>query len=172
MLIWITGISASGKSTIAKRLYKVIKKRCKNTIFLDGDIFRDLNNNDLKYTLKDRNTNAQRITKFCKYFVDQNINVICAANLTSQKYRNWCKDNIKGYYEVFIDVPLEILVKRDFKNLYKKALKGKVKNVVGVDIPFKYPKSPNLILDNSKSKNQIKNLVELILKKSKFFEQK
>ena len=172
MLIWITGISASGKSTIAKRLYKVIKKRCKNTIFLDGDIFRDLNNNDLKYTLKDRNTNAQRITKFCKYFVDQNINVICAANLTSQKYRNWCKDNIKGYYEVFIDVPLEILVKRDFKNLYKKALKGKVKNVVGVDIPFKYPKSPNLILDNSKSKNQIKNLVELILKKSKFFKQK
>ena len=172
MLIWITGISASGKSTIAKRLYKVIKKRCKNTIFLDGDIFRDLNNNDLKYTLKDRNTNAQRITKFCKYFVDQNINVICAANLTSQKYRNWCRDNIKGYYEIFIDVPLEILVKRDFKNLYKKALKGKVKNVVGVDIPFKYPKSPNLILDNSKSKNQIKNLVELILKKSKFFEQK
>ena len=77
-----------------------------------------------------------------------------------------------GYFEVFIDVPLEILVKRDFKNLYKKALKGKVKNVVGVDIPFKYPKSPNLILDNSKSKNQIKNLVELILKKSKFFEQK
>ena len=172
MLIWITGISASGKSTIAKRLYKVIKKRCKNTIFLDGDIFRDLNNNDLKYTLKDRNTNAQRITKFCKYFVDQNINVICAANLTSQKYRNWCRDNIKGYYEIFIDVPLEILVKRDFKNLYKKALKGKVKNVVGVDIPFKYPKSPNLILDNSKSKNQIKNLVELILKKSKFFKQK
>ena len=172
MLIWITGISASGKSTIAKRLYKIIKKRCKNTIFLDGDTFRDLNNNDLKYTLKDRNTNAQRITKFCKYFVDQNINVICAANLTSQKYRNWCRDNIKGYYEVFIDVPLEILVKRDFKNLYKKALKGKVKNVVGVDIPFKYPKSPNLILDNSKSKNQIKNLVELILKKSKFFKQK
>ena len=172
MLIWITGISASGKSTIAKRLYKVIKKRCKNTIFLDGDTFRDLNNNDLKYTLKDRNTNAQRITKFCKYFVDQNINVICAANLTSQKYRNWCRDNIKGYYEIFIDVPLEILVKRDFKNLYKKALKGKVKNVVGVDIPFKYPKSPNLILDNSKSKNQIKNLVELILKKSKFFKQK
>ena len=169
MLIWITGISASGKSTIAKKLYKVIKKRCKNTIFLDGDTFRELNNNDLKYTLKDRNINAQRITNFCKFFVDQNINVICAANLTSQKYRNWCRKNIKGYFEVFVEVPLEILAKRDFKNLYARAMKGKIKNVVGVDIPFKYPKFPDLILDNSKSKNQINSIVELILNKSKFF---
>ena len=64
---------------------------------------------------------------------------------------------------------MEILAKRDFKNLYARAMKGKIKNVVGVDIPFKYPKFPDLILDNSKSKNQINSLVELILNKSKFF---
>ena len=61
MLIWITGISASGKSTIAKKLYSDIKKKYKNTVYLDGDSFRELNNNDLKYTLKDRNTNALRL---------------------------------------------------------------------------------------------------------------
>ena len=84
MLIWITGISASGKSTIAKKLYSDIKKKYKNTVYLDGDSFRELNNNDLKYTLKDRNTNALRLTRFCKFLIDQKINVICAANLTSQ----------------------------------------------------------------------------------------
>ena len=85
MLIWITGISASGKSTIAKKLYSVIKKKSKNTVYLDGDSFRELNNNDLKYTLKDRNTNALRLTRLCKFLIDQKINVVCAANLTSQK---------------------------------------------------------------------------------------
>ena len=71
--------------------------------------------------------------------IDQKINVICAANLTSQKYRNWCRKNIKGYFEVFIDVPIEILAKRDFKKPLQKSLNGKDKNVVGVDIPFKFP---------------------------------
>ena len=61
-------------------------------------------------------------------------------------------EKIKGYFEVFIDVPIEILAKRDFKNLYKRALMGKIKNVVGVDIPFKFPKNPDLVIDNSKSK--------------------
>ncbi len=166
MLIWITGISASGKSTIAKKLYSVIKKKSKNTVYLDGDSFRQLNNNDLKYTLKDRNTNALRLTRLCKFLIDQKINVVCAANLTSQKYRNWCRKNIKGYFEVFIDVPIEILAKRDFKNLYKRALMGKIKNVVGVDIPFKFPKNPDLVIDNSKSKKNLNNLVDLIIKKS------
>lgn len=167
MLIWITGISASGKTTIAQRLHKVIKKKYKNTIYIDGDTFRDLNNNDLKYTLKDRDLNALRMTRFCKFLVDQKIHVICAANLTSQKYRNWCKKNIKGYYEIFLHVPIDILAKRDIKNLYLPALQGKIKNVVGVDIPFKKPQSPSLILDNSKPKNNINNLVETILLKSK-----
>ena len=156
------------KSTIAKKLYSAIKKKSKNTVYLDGDSFRELNNNDLKYTLKDRNTNALRLTRFCKFLIDQKINVVCAANLTSQKYRNWCRKNIKGYFEVFIDVPIEILAKRDFKNLYKRALMGKIKNVVGVDIPFKFPKNPDLVLDNTKSKKNLNNLVDSIIKKSNF----
>ena len=99
--------------------------------------------------------------------IDQKINVICAANLTSQKYRNWCR-KYKRLLEVFIDVPIEILAKRDFKNLYKRALMGKIKNVVGVDIPFKFPKNPDLVIDNSKSKKYLNNLVDLIIKNQIF----
>ena len=90
---------------------------------------------------------------------------MCSKSYKS-KYRNWCRKNIKGYFEVFIDVPIEILAKRDFKNLYKRALMGKIKNVVGVDIPFKFPKNPDLVIDNSKSKKNLNNLVDLIIKKS------
>ena len=75
--------------------------------------------------------------------------MLYGANITSQKFRNWNRKNIKNYYEVFIDVPFDILLKRDYKNLYKKAKKGIIKNVVGVDIPYIKPKNPNLIVDNS-----------------------
>ena len=114
MLIWITGISASGKSTIAKSCIALLKKS-KNTVYLDGDSFRELNNNDLKYTLKDRNTNALRLTRLCKFLIDQKINVVCAANLTSQKYRNWCRKNIKGYFEVLLMSLLKYLLKEILK---------------------------------------------------------
>ena len=167
MIIWITGISGAGKTHIAKKVHKIVKKKFINTLYLDGDLFREMNGNDIGYSLADRDKNAIRMTKFCKYLDDQNINVICGANLTSQKYRNWCKKNINNYYEVFIDVPFEKLVERDQKNLYKRAIAGKIKNVVGVDIPFIKPKNPDLTVDNSGSKKWVKNIVDEIIAKSK-----
>ena len=91
MILWITGISGSGKTTIGKSFYKKFKKKNKNTIFLDGDEFRSLFGNDLKYSIKDRDKNAQRMTAFVKYLSNQKINLIISANITSNKYRVWCK---------------------------------------------------------------------------------
>lgn len=169
MIIWVTGISGAGKTTIAKNLYSVVKKRTKNVIYFDGDLFREIFKNDIGYTLKDRDLNALRMTRLLKYINDSNVNVICGANITSQKFRNWNRKNIKNYYEVFIDVPFDILLKRDYKNLYKKAKKGIIKNVVGVDIPYIKPKNPNLIVDNSGPKKNINKIVDLIIQKSKIF---
>ena len=169
MIIWVTGISGAGKTTIATKVFKKIKKKFNNTIYLDGDLFRAINGDDIGHTLIDRDKNAFRMTRFCQYLDNQKINVVCGANLTSQKYRNWCKKNIKNYFEVFIDVPMDILKDRDVKKLYINALKGKIKNVVGVDIPFIKPKSPNLIVDNSKSFKQINFIVKEIIDKSKIF---
>ena len=167
MVIWITGISGSGKTTVATRVYEKIKQQKKETVFLDGDQFRYIMNNDLKYTLDDRDTNAIRMTRTCKILSDQEINVICGANLTSQKYRDWCRDNIEGYFEVFLDVPMDVLKKRDIKGLYKRAISGEIDNVVGVDIPFIKPKSPDLIIDNSKDLSDFSDKIETIIDSSK-----
>ena len=167
MVIWITGISGSGKTTVATRVYEKIKQQKKETVFLDGDQFRYIMNNDLKYTLEDRDTNAIRMTRTCKILSDQEINVICGANLTSQKYRDWCRDNINNYFEVFLDAPMDVLKKRDIKGLYKRAFSGEIDNVVGVDIPFIKPKNPDLIIDNSKDLSDFSGIIETIIDSSK-----
>ena len=105
MILWITGISGSGKTTLAKYFFKHFKKKHKNTIFLDGDEFRSLFSNDLKYTIKDRDKNAERMTAFVKYLSNQNINLVISANITSQKYRNWCKKNLKNFVQICRTTP-------------------------------------------------------------------
>jgi len=155
VVIWITGISGSGKSTFGKYFFKKFKKSKKNTIFFDGDEFRKIFLDDIKYTLKDRDKNASRLTSLVKYLSDQKINITISANITSQRFRNWCRKNIKNYFEVFIDVPMEILFKRDYKKLYKKALEKKIKNVVGVDIKFLKPTNPDFIIKNISSKKEL-----------------
>ena len=97
MVIWITGISGTGKTTLARYLLKILKK---NFIYLDGDEFRGLFNNDIKYSKRERDINALRITKFTQFLSNQNFNIIVAANITNFKYRIWCRKNIKHYYEV------------------------------------------------------------------------
>ena len=174
MVVWITGISASGKSTLGKFFFKKLKKENKNTIFFDGDEFRKIFHNDVKYTLKDRDINAIRLTSLVKYVSDQKTNIIISANITSQKFRDWCKKNVKDYFEVFINTPMEILKKRDYKKLYKNALSGKIKNVVGVDIKFIKPKNPDLIIDNLGTKRDLylkynKIMIEIKSRKIKIY---
>ncbi len=174
MVVWITGISASGKSTLGKFFFKKLKKENKNTIFFDGDEFRKIFHNDIKYTLKDRDINAIRLTSLVKYVSDQKTNIIISANITSQKFRDWCKKNVKNYFEVFINTPMEILKKRDYKKLYKNALSGKIKNVVGVDIKFIKPKNPDLIIDNLGTKRDLylkynKIMIEIKSRKIKIY---
>ncbi len=166
MLIWITGISRAGKTTIAGHLYRMVKKKQDNWIYLDGDNFREVMGNDLQHTLEDRDKNAVRMTRLCRLLSEQNINIICGANLTSQRFRDWCRSEIKDYYEIFLDVPMEILIKRDKKGLYKRALAGEIDNVVGVDIPFIPPASPDLVIDNSLEKDTFDDILQLIIEKT------
>ena len=164
MIIWITGISGSGKTTLGKYFFKNFKKKYKNTIFLDGDEFRSLFSNDLQYTIKDRDKNAKRMTAFVKYISNQSINLVISANITSQKYRNWCKKNLKNFVQIYIRASLESLRSRDYKKLYSKAFRGKIKNVVGVDLPFNEPKNIDLFLENNGSKKNFLEKTRLINK--------
>ena len=171
MVIWITGISGTGKTTLGKHFYNSFKKENPSTIYFDGDKFRSIFKNDIKYTLKDRNTNAQRLTALVKYLSDQKINVVISANITTFSFRKWCRKNIKNYIEIYIETTKKILAQRDYKNLYKLILQKKITNVVGIDLPFKKPSGCDLYLKNNKSRNDfLKNynkILNLVNKKKK-----
>lgn len=170
MVIWFSGLSGSGKTTLGKNFFYFLKKKSQSTIFLDGDRFRLIFKNDLGYTVKDRDTNAYRLTRLVKELSKQKINIVVAANLTSLKYRAWCKKEIKNYYEIYLEAKRSSLLKRDYKNLYKDALKGKIKNVVGVDLPFVKPEGCDIYIENDSTKNTLISKTEKIyknLKKSK-----
>lgn len=115
-IIWITGISGTGKSTLANFYLKYLK----NFLWIDGDKFRKLFNNDLGYTLSDRNKNAERLIKFVEFISDQNFFLIVSANLTSLKYQKLIKKKFKNLVHIKIFSELEVLKKRDIKNIYKK----------------------------------------------------
>lgn len=160
-IIWITGISGTGKTTLAKYFLKYLK----NFIWIDGDKFRKIFNNDLGYTLKDRNKNAERLINFSKFLSDQNYSVIISANLTSVKYKKIIKKKFKNIIHINIDADLDVLKKRDIKSIYKRA-----KNVVGKDIKIKKQNKYNdynLINNSSKRKflQTGKNIINIIKKK-------
>jgi adenylylsulfate kinase-like enzyme len=152
MVIWFTGISGSGKTTLGKKFFEKLKRKSKSTIYLDGDKFREIFKNDLGYSLSDRDMNAYRLTRLVKEISSQKINIVVAANLTNTKYRSWCRKNIKSFREVHIEAKIDSLLSRDYKNLYNDALKGRIKNVVGVDLLFKKPKGCYMYIENNSTK--------------------
>ena len=163
MLIWITGISGSGKTTLGRRLYERMRPTYSNLVYLDGDEFRAACGSDLGHTLEDRDENAVRMTGICKLLCEQGLHVICGANLTSQRFRDWCRSEIPDYYEVFVDVPFAVLIERDDKGLYKAAMAAQKSDVVGVDIPFIPPRDPFLTIDNSEDRESFDELVDQIV---------
>ena len=163
MIIWFTGLSGSGKTTFAKLVLKKIKKKISNFYHLDGDHFRSLMNNDLGFSLKDRDINALRIINFVKSLDQQKINVFVSANLTSRKFRLRNKKMFKNYIEILLNVKKEILFKRDYKKVYKNK-----RNVVGKDIKF-YTGTADIIIENNSSVKDLKKKALSIIKKLKKF---
>ena len=160
MIIWFTGISGVGKTLIAKKLFKILKKKTKNIIHIDGDKFRSILNNDIGYSLKDRNINASRIINFVKLLNEQKINVIVSANLTSQKYRRYCKRKFNKYLEININTDLNLLKKRDKKKIYSNR---SLKNVVGFGIKNTKNNTAKIkILNNNSKKKFLKNISILL----------
>ncbi|RXJ55478.1 adenylyl-sulfate kinase [Candidatus Marinarcus aquaticus] len=161
-LIWVTGLSGSGKTTIGKAVYEKLKKKYDNTVFLDGDIFREVLGNDLGHTPKDRLENAKRIHKMCKFLISQDINVVCATMSLYKEIHDLNRKEIEEYFEIFIECTIEELIKRDQKGLYSKALKGQRDDVVGVNLPYDRPHNCELIIENSEN-NHLNEKVEQIL---------
>ena len=161
MIIWITGISGVGKTTLAKKLFTTLKKKITNIVHIDGDEFRKMFNNDLGYSLNDRNKNAKRLINFTKFLNRHKINIIISANLTSQKYRIYCKKYFKNFYEVNISAEISTLIKRDKKKIYSQKIKDEI---VGFGIKNIHNNTSLIKLENNLSKKKFLENEAKILK--------
>ena len=158
MVIWLIGMSGAGKTVIGREVYKLLKAKRPNVVFLDGDIVRQIMGSDLGHTIEDRRKNAWRISRLCRYLDSQGITVVCAILSIFHESQKWNREHIPQYFEVYVRAPFEILVERDSKGLYQQALAGEIKNVVGIDIEFPPPAHPDLIIENDKP---VKSFVEI-----------
>lgn len=155
MVTWIIGLSGAGKTTLAEHVAARLRRRGVTVALVDGDGVRSLFENDLGHSLEDRRRNAWRIVRLCKFLDEQGIDVVCAILSLFPETREWCRENMSDYYEVFIDAPLETLVERDDKGLYRGAREGRIENVAGMDIPFTPPQAADLVIRNTGRKEEL-----------------
>ncbi|MBF7073278.1 adenylyl-sulfate kinase [Glaciecola sp. MH2013] len=148
-VIWLTGLSGSGKSTIANLLEKKLFSEQKKTYLLDGDNIRHGLCGDLGFDDKDRVENIRRISEVAKLFVDSGTIVITAFISPFNADRAFCRSLLgeNEFVEVFVDTPIEVCEKRDPKGLYKKARSGDISNFTGIDSAYEVPLSPEIHLE-------------------------
>lgn len=167
IMIWMTGLSGSGKSTIALGVERELHKRGILCRILDGDNIRAGINSNLGFSDEDRHENIRRIAEIGKLFVDTGIVTIACFVSPTLELRQMARDIIgeEDFREVYIATPIEECERRDVKGLYARARKGEVRDFTGISAPFEAPTSPDLTLDTSQMtlKEEVEAVVELIM---------
>ena len=168
-VLWMTGLSGSGKTTIGLALEKELYKRGFLVMMLDGDLVRTGINKNLKFSVEDRKENIRRIAEVSKLFVNCGVVTINCFISPTDEIRAMAK-NIIGkddFLEVFVSAPLEICESRDVKGLYAKARKGEIQEFTGISSPFDIPPDPDLVLktDQMSVEESVQCALEFILPK-------
>lgn len=140
VVYWITGLSGAGKTTIGKLFYEKLKQVYSNTVFLDGDIMREVFGADLGYTEIDRRKCAMRYSRLCNMLQKQDLNVICCTISMFDEIRSWNREHIENYREIYLNVSMDTLKKRNQKGLYS----GNE-----LDLIFEEPGNPDMVLENN-----------------------
>jgi adenylylsulfate kinase len=147
-VLWFTGLSGSGKSTIANKLEETLYENHFQTYTLDGDNIRRGINKGLSFTPQDRQENLRRIGEIAKIFVDAGVVTIASFVSPLEVDRKLVRDIVgkEDFIEIFVDTSLEECERRDVKGLYKKARAGEIKNFTGIDSPYENPLNPDIII--------------------------
>lgn len=168
MMIWFTGLSGSGKSTVALSLERELDNRGVLCRILDGDNIRSGINRNLGFSEEDRIENIRRIAEVGKLFVDTGIVTIAAFISPTNQLREMAAEIIgkDDFYEVYISTPLSVCEQRDVKGLYARARRGEIKDFTGVSAPFEAPEHPALSLDTSvlSLEEAVEKVLQLIFK--------
>ena len=170
MMLWFSGLSGSGKSTVAIALERELHSRGLLCRIFDGDNIRSGINNNLGFSAEDRVENIRRIAEVGRLFVDTGIITIAAFISPNNQLREMAAEIIgkDDFVEVFVSTPLEECEKRDVKGLYAKARRGEIKNFTGISAPFEAPEHPDITLDTSKLpvEESVKILLDYVLPKA------
>lgn len=143
--IWFTGLSGAGKSTLSEILLKRLKAAGARVELLDGDVVRTNLSKGLGFSKEDRDTNIRRIGFVCDLLSRNGVIAIAAAISPYREIRREIRQKIRNFVEVYVHCPLEVLVQRDVKGLYKKALAGEIAQFTGVSDPYEEPENPEVI---------------------------
>ena len=151
-ILWFTGLSCAGKSTLAYKVEEELFKRGLRAYVLDGDNVRTGLNKDLGFSAEDREENIRRIGEVGKLFVDAGLIVMAAFISPYEKDREFARSIVEDdeFIEIYIKCSLDVCEQRDVKGFYKKARAGIIKNFTGIDDPYEEPENPELILDTDK----------------------
>jgi adenylyl-sulfate kinase len=143
-VVWMTGLSGAGKTTIALILVDELHKRGLKVERLDGDVVRQSLTRDLGFSKEDRDKNIERVAFVAKLLSRNGIGCICSFISPYQAVRDNVRAETTNFLEVFIDAPLEVVMERDVKGMYKKAIAGEIPNFTGISDPFEAPVKPDI----------------------------
>ncbi len=170
-LIWFTGLSGSGKSTISNALELKLYEKGVKTYLLDGDNIRNGVNKDLTFSPEDRKENIRRISEISNLFVDAGLVVLCAFISPYRQDREHVKEIVgkDNVIEIYINTSIEECERRDVKGMYKKARKGEIKNFTGVNAPYDIPINPDVEIntENMSIEESVKRIMIIVNKKLK-----
>lgn len=161
--VWFTGISGVGKTTTSSTLAQRLRERRLRVELLDGDEVREHLSKGLGYTRKDRDENIRRIGFICEILCRNDVVVIVAAISPYRNAREAIRAKVRNFIEVYMECPVEILIKHDSKGLYKKALSGEIPNFSGISDPYEPPLNPDVVIHSYR--DTVEEGVAKVLKK-------
>lgn len=147
MVIWVTGLSGSGKTSLCEALYRLLKPGLPELVLLDGDVIRSAFGDDLGHGEEDRRIQVKRLQNLARMLSQQGLVVMVAVLYCHPDLMRWNRQHIENYFEVYLKSSWETLRKRDRKGLYTKSDRGETANVVGIDIPWHPPAAPDLVMN-------------------------
>ena len=149
--IWFTGLSGAGKTTVSRLVEKELRARGYKVEVLDGDVVRENLSKGLGFSKEDRDTNIRRIGFVCELLTRNDVIAIAAAISPYRAIRDENRARVGGrFVEVYAKCPIDVLAERDVKGLYKKALRGEIKNFTGIDDPYEAPENPEVTIESDK----------------------
>lgn len=143
-VVWMTGLSGAGKTTIAHVLVDELKARGLKVERLDGDVVRQSLTRDLGFSKEDRDKNIERVTFVAKLLSRNGVACVCSFISPYQAVRDMVRAETTNFVEVFVDAPLDVVIQRDVKGMYQKAIAGEIENFTGISDPFEAPAQPDV----------------------------